>query len=631
MEEKLKLYGFNNLTKSLSFNIYDICYAKTEREQQDYIKYIDSQYNSERLTNILSRVTEMIGAKILNIATQDYDPQGASVTLLVAEEAAISRGEKLPRPTSEAVAMHLDKSHVTVHTYPEYHPDTSIATFRVDIDVATCGTITPLKTLDYLISNFDSDIITMDYRVRGFTRDITGKKLFMEHRMTSIQDYIKKETLDVYDAVDINIYQANLFHTRMLIKELDRMGIGRPSTFTAIIDTIMNREYVFKKKGGGKTPPLIPTWTAFVVCQLLESHFPELIDYDFTAEMESQLDEISRGELDCNEYLKTFYFGGTGAGAHPGLKTLTESKVSEISARDISQILIGTPVNPDGTPGEPVYVRVGRYGPFLQQGENQTGIPDMLPPDELTLEKAEELFRNASQKEEPLGVDPESGKKIYVKVGRFGPYVQRGDAEDGEKPQNASLLKGMNPATLTLDEALGLLSLPRVLGVHPESGEEIVANNGRFGPYVKCGTETRSLGTDYSPISITLQEALDLLAKPKFARRGETAKKSAPLKVLGDSPVTGNPVQLMDGRYGPYVTDGTTNASLPRDMAQEELTFEIALDLLEKRAAKGKVTRTRTRRTTAKKAAAPKKTVKKAAAAVKKTAAKKTTKKKTEG
>lgn len=223
VEEKLKLYGFNNLTKSLSFNIYDICYAKTQREQQDYIKYIDSQYNSERLTKILSRVTEMIGAKILNISKQDYEPQGASVTLLIAEEAARLAGLKKPatKAMRDTVVAHLDKSHVTVHTYPEYHPDTSIATFRVDIDVATCGTITPLKTLDYLIGNFDSDIITMDYRVRGFTRDITGKKLFMDHKMTSIQDYIKTETLEAYDAVDVNVYQENLFHTRMLLKEPD--------------------------------------------------------------------------------------------------------------------------------------------------------------------------------------------------------------------------------------------------------------------------------------------------------------------------------------------------------------------------------------------------------------------------
>ena len=217
MEGKLKLYGFNNLTKSLSFNIYDICYAKLQREQQDYIKYIDSQYNSERLTKILMRVTEMIGAHVLSISKQDYDPQGASGTFLISEEDAA--GHK-PLMNDEIVA-HLDKSHVTVHTYPEFHPETSIATFRVDIDVATCGEITPLKTLDYLIGKFDSDIITMDYRVRGFTRDVTGKKLFMDDKMSSIQEYIKSETLATYDAMDINVYQANIFHTRMLIKEIE--------------------------------------------------------------------------------------------------------------------------------------------------------------------------------------------------------------------------------------------------------------------------------------------------------------------------------------------------------------------------------------------------------------------------
>ena len=222
MEEKLKLYGFNNLTKSLSFNIYDICYAKSWREQQDYVDYIDEQYNSERLTNILTKVTEMIGARILHVSTQDYDPQGASVTILIAEEAAIAAGQKLPRgQNSETILAHLDKSHVTVHTYPEFHPETSIATFRVDIDVSTCGEITPLQTLDFLIGAFDSDIITMDYRVRGFTRDLSGKKLFMDSEMTSIQEFISPNILADYDAVDINMYQANLFHTRMLIKEMD--------------------------------------------------------------------------------------------------------------------------------------------------------------------------------------------------------------------------------------------------------------------------------------------------------------------------------------------------------------------------------------------------------------------------
>ena len=214
MENKLKLYGFNNLTKALSFNIYDVCYAKTEREQLDYIKYIDQQYNSERLTGIMEKLTEMIGAHVLHISKQDYDPQGASVTFLIAEE------HMKPALEPDTIVAHLDKSHVTVHTYPEFHPHNSIATFRVDIDVATCGKITPLTALDYLIGSFESDIITMDYRVRGFTRNIDGEKIFIDHNITSIQDYIDEETLQRYDALDINVYQANIFHTKMLIKDL---------------------------------------------------------------------------------------------------------------------------------------------------------------------------------------------------------------------------------------------------------------------------------------------------------------------------------------------------------------------------------------------------------------------------
>ncbi len=214
MEQKLKLYGFNNLTKSLSFNIYDVCYAKRPKAQLDYIAYIDGQYNSERITDIITHLAKMIGAKVLSISKQDYDPQGASATFLIADESMVPAG------STETIA-HLDKSHVTVHTYPEYHPDTSIATFRVDIDVATCGKITPLTALDYLIGSFDSDIITMDYRVRGFTRNLDGEKIFIDHDITSIQDYIDKKTLLRYDAVDINVYQANIFHTKLLIKEIE--------------------------------------------------------------------------------------------------------------------------------------------------------------------------------------------------------------------------------------------------------------------------------------------------------------------------------------------------------------------------------------------------------------------------
>ncbi len=224
---KLKLYGFNNLTKALSFNIYDICYTKTEQDRKKYIEYIDEQYNSERLTKILTDVTNIIGASVLNVAKQDYDPQGASVTLLISEEEvplyvldpSCNRG--VLTPTRENIVGHLDKSHVTVHTYPESHPQNDISTFRVDIDVATCGTISPVKALNYLIGSFDSDIITIDYRVRGFTRDIDGEKHFIDHPINSIQNFIEKETINRYDLIDMNIYQSNIFHTKMKIKDLN--------------------------------------------------------------------------------------------------------------------------------------------------------------------------------------------------------------------------------------------------------------------------------------------------------------------------------------------------------------------------------------------------------------------------
>lgn len=224
--EKLKLYGFNNLTKTLSFNIFDICYVETEKQRKDYVDYIDEQYNADRLTNILVDVTEMIGATVLNVSKQDYDPQGASVTLLISEEAvdpalvdpSCRVDEKYVR--KESIAGHLDKSHLTVHTYPEYHPDLNIATFRVDIDVSTCGKVSPLNALNYLISSFDSDIISLDYRVRGFTRDESGKKLFIDHPITSIQDFISPEICQRYDAHDINVYQSNIFHTKMIVSEV---------------------------------------------------------------------------------------------------------------------------------------------------------------------------------------------------------------------------------------------------------------------------------------------------------------------------------------------------------------------------------------------------------------------------
>ena len=228
---RLKLHGFNNLTKALSFNIYDVCYATTAEQREAYIAYIDEAYNAERLTQILTDVSQIIGANVLNIARQDYDPQGASVTMLIAEEPVLpeqATGMAAPGPLPETVLAHLDKSHITVHTYPESHPHDGICTFRADIDVATCGVISPLKALNYLIHSFDSDIVTMDYRVRGFTRDVRGRKHYIDHKITSIQNYLSRDSKNAYEMIDVNVYQENLFHTKMRLKqfELDNYLFG---------------------------------------------------------------------------------------------------------------------------------------------------------------------------------------------------------------------------------------------------------------------------------------------------------------------------------------------------------------------------------------------------------------------
>lgn len=222
--KKIKLHGFNNLTKTLSFNIYDICYAENPKHKQEYIEYIDEEYNADRLTNILKDVSNIIGATILNVAHQDYDPQGASVTMLISEEPIVSQelsNTEAPGPLPDAVVGHLDKSHITVHTYPESHPDHGISTFRADIDVSTCGRVSPLKALNYLIHSLESDIVIMDYRVRGFTRDTRGKKHFIDHNINSIQNFLSRDTLQMYSMMDVNIYQENIFHTKMMLKEFD--------------------------------------------------------------------------------------------------------------------------------------------------------------------------------------------------------------------------------------------------------------------------------------------------------------------------------------------------------------------------------------------------------------------------
>jgi DNA topoisomerase-1 len=359
-----------------------------------------------------------------------------------------------------------------------------------------------------------------------------------------------------------------------LVRTLEELGIGRPSTYASIIGTILDRGYVFKKGTA-----LVPAFLAFSVVELLEQHFGRLVDYGFTASMEDDLDRIAAGEEERNRWLHSFYFGD----GQPGLHALVQD-LGAIDAREVNSFQI---------PDSDILVRVGRYGPYLERDGQRANIPDDVVPDELTVEKAEELLAQPSGERE-LGVDPGSGRAIVARSGRYGPYVTE-LLEEGskEKPRTASLFKTMSLDTLTLDEALTLLSLPRVVGVAPD-GEEVTARNGRYGPYVQKGKESRSLESEEQLLTIGLDAALAVLAQPR-QRRGQT-RSTGPLKELGADPATGKAIVVKSGRFGPYVTDGETNASLRQGDDPEALTQERALELLAERRAKGPSTKKRTSR-----------------------------------
>ncbi|GLZ80471.1 DNA topoisomerase 1 [Actinorhabdospora filicis] len=390
-----------------------------------------------------------------------------------------------------------------------------------------------------------------------------------------------------------------------LVKALEERGIGRPSTYASIMQTIQDREYVFKR---GQA--LVPTFLAFAVVGLMEQHFTRLVDYDFTAAMEGELDEIAAGDAERLEFLRHFYFGGAAAegtvASAGGLKALVDDQMPQIDARAVNSIPLFTDES-----GRQVVARVGRFGPYLERtktgqepGEGErVSVPDSVAPDELTAEKVEELY-NAPADERELGEDPATGETVMLKSGRYGPYVTRGES-------TSSLLKTQDPAELTLADALRLLSLPRVVG--ELDGEPVEAANGRYGPYVKKGKDSRSLENEEQLFTVTIEEAAALFAQPK--KRGRAA--APPLKELGDDPVSGKPMVVKEGRFGPYVTDGETNASLRKGDSVEEITTERGSELLADRRAKGP-TKKAVKKTAAKKAT---KTAAKKTTATKKTAA----------
>ncbi|MGH9223668.1 MAG: type I DNA topoisomerase [Acidimicrobiales bacterium] len=364
------------------------------------------------------------------------------------------------------------------------------------------------------------------------------------------------------------------FTEASLVKALEELGVGRPSTYATIIGTIQDRGYVWKKGTA-----LIPSFVAFAVVNLLEQHFAELVDYDFTARMEDELDHIATGQQESLPWLSRFYFGN----GRPGLKGLVNDRLGDIDAREINSIPI------PGADG--LVVRVGRYGPYIQRGEETAALPEGIPPDELTLARAEELLA-APSGDKVLGTDPDSGLAVIARAGRFGPYVQLGEAssDSKKKPRTASLFKDMTLETIGLEEALQLLQLPRVLGKDPADSAEVTAQNGRYGPYVKKGAESRSLDSEARLLTVTLEEALALLAEPKKGRGGARAVSAGPLRELGNDPESKAPIVVKEGRFGPYVTDGTTNASLRKGDEVDSITTERAVELLADRRAKGPAT-----------------------------------------
>jgi DNA topoisomerase I len=377
-----------------------------------------------------------------------------------------------------------------------------------------------------------------------------------------------------------------------LVKELEDREIGRPSTYATIMGTILDRGYVFKKGTA-----LVPSFLAFAVVTLLERHFGQLVDYEFTAQMEDVLDEIARGEAERVPWLRRFYFGAPdGNDADPGLKSLV-GDISDIDAREVSSFPLA---------GSDIVVRVGRYGPYLERDGQRVNVPEDIAPDELTVERAEELF-NQPNADVSLGTDPDSGREVVAKAGRFGPYVTEllpEDAPSSAKPRTGSLLKSMALDTVTLDDALKLLSLPRTLG--ELDGEQVTVQNGRYGPYVKKGTDSRSLESEEQLFTLTLAEAKELFAQPKARgrRTGAAGYGSPPLRELGEDPATGKPMVIKDGRFGPYVTDGETNGSLRKGDEVAAITDQRAAELLADRRAAPPTTRRRTT-TTRKKAATP--------------------------
>ena len=573
--------------------------------ESGYITYMrtDSTTLSETaLTAARNQIADLYGAEYVPAKPRTYANKVKNAQ--EAHEAIRPAGDSWRKP--EDVARELEREQARLYeliwkrTVASQMENAKGETLSVKIDGEAAGRVAELSVT--------GRTITFPGFLRAYVEGSDDPDAELEDREKHLPAMKEGEGLGAKDieAAGHETQPPARFTEASLVRALEELGVGRPSTYASILSTISDRGYVWSKGSA-----LVPSYTAFAVVTLLEKHFPQLVDYAFTARMEDELDSIANGDTKVVPWLRRFYNGTEKDGANLngkvsdiGLQRMVEIRLDEIDAREINSIPLGK-----GPEGRQIVVRVGRYGPYLEREDNtRVSVPEDLPPDELTVEKAVELLEMPSDDRE-LGTDPESGETVFGKSGRWGPYVQLGEggADRKEKPKTASLFKSMELESITLDQALMLLSLPREVGADG-AGEPILALNGRYGPYIKKGKETRSLETEDQIFTVTVDEAEKLLAQPK--KRGRNARSAEPLKTLGKDPVSGGEVTLRDGRYGPYVTDGEHNQSLLKGDTPENVTLERAAELLVRARERGP-SKKRKKKKTSKKKSSKKKTSKK--------------------
>ncbi len=562
--------------RKLRFNAQRTMRVAQSLYENGHITYMRTDsftLSGEALSAARAQVSELYGGEFLPDKPRTYRSKSKSAQ--EAHEAIRPAGDRFRTPKSLAGTLDPDQ----LKLYELIWKRTLASQMRDATGVRTNVRISAPTAADgNAVFTASGKVISFPGFLRAYVEgsdDPRAENLDREELLPALREGQTVAARNV-EATDHTTQPPPRFTEASLVKELESLGIGRPSTYASIIQTIQDRGYVWHKG-----PALIPTFTAIAVVRLLENHLPDLVDYAFTARMEDELDAIASGEREPVPWLKDFYFGSGGAGngrpiMRMGLQRLVTETSDGIQPREASKIVIGT------ADDDEVVVRIGRYGPYVQLGEEgaRATVPDELPPDELTIDRALELISKAATGGRDLGSHPETGDRVLVKEGRYGPYVQLGDNDGGDKPKMASLWPGMTPDGITLDEATTLLSFPREVGAHPETGETITAQTGRYGPYLSMAKENRSLPDHEALLTVTVDQAVALFKQPKGGRRRSAASV---IKELGPHPQTGHDLQVRTGRYGPYVTDGTVNATIPKATDPESVTLEQAVELIAKR------------------------------------------------